>query len=204
VDSRLEENLPYDQLAERILTATSREGRPFEAWIEETLDMAEENARQKPDLPTYAARRTLDLYWQRKDATGVKGAVQISHAFLGLRMECAQCHRHPHDVWTQDDLLSFANFFNQLKGAANPDKKSFSEPIAKMFEQLPKDAKELDTKLKELRDKKLRETNNEFNKATRTETSRRSSSSKSNSRRLRRKRSSSKRRSPNWKRKRAA
>ncbi|QDU92478.1 DUF1553 domain-containing protein [Lignipirellula cremea] len=164
LNARLEENLPYDELAARILTATSQEGRAFETWIDEVLTLAEENARQSPDLPVYAQRRTLDLYWQRKNAVGVKGAVQVAHAFLGLRMECAQCHRHPHDVWSQDDLLSFANFFNQLKSANYPDKKSLPEPILKSFEQLPKDAKELDKKLKELRDK-LKEVSNQSNKA---------------------------------------
>ncbi len=164
IRARLEDNLPYDELAARVLTATSRDGRPFEAWIDEVLAMAEENARNDTELPVYAKRRSLDLYWQRKDATGVKGTVQIAHSFLGLRMECAQCHRHPHDVWTQDDLLSFANFFNQVKGARYTDKKSLPEAIAKMFDQLPKDAKELDKQLKELRDKKLREANNQLNK----------------------------------------
>lgn len=162
--ARLAENTPYDDLAARILTATSLDGRSFAEWIDETLVLAEENARQSAALPAYAERRTLDLYWQRKDATGVKGAVQVAHAFLGLRLECAQCHRHPHDVWSQDDLLSFANFFNQLKGAGYPDKKSLPEPILQMFENLPKEAKELDKQLKELRDKKLKEVNSQLSK----------------------------------------
>ena len=47
-------------------------------------------------------------------ATDVDHAIRVGHAFLGLRLQCAQCHRHPHDVWTQDDLLSFANFFMRV------------------------------------------------------------------------------------------
>src|SRR5262249_1116625 len=58
----------------------------------------------------------LDLFWHRYDATGVKGTIQIAHAFLGLRLQCAECHRHPSDLWTQDDLLSFANFFMRIRG----------------------------------------------------------------------------------------
>lgn len=157
VRARLAENMPYDEFAARILMATSREERSYEDWIEEVLSLAEENVRQKPELATYANRRTLDLYWQRKDSTGVKGTVHVAHAFLGLRMECAQCHRHPHDIWSQDDLLSFANFFNQLKGARYPDKKQMPEAIAKMFEELPKEAKKLEEPLKQLREKKLKE-----------------------------------------------
>ncbi|MEX0716247.1 MAG: DUF1553 domain-containing protein [Planctomycetaceae bacterium] len=165
VRARLTENVPYDQLAERILTATSQEGRSYEEWIEEALTLAEENAREARELPAYASRHTLDLYWQRERSTGVKGAIQVSHAFLGLRMECAECHRHPHDIWSQDDLLSFANFFNQLKGARSPDKKAMPEAILKMFEELPKQAKELDAPLKELRDKRLKEATAAANKA---------------------------------------
>jgi hypothetical protein len=164
VRGRLAENLPYDEFAARILTATSREGRPFEEWIDEVLAIAEENTRRTPELATYSRRHTLDLYWQRKDATGVKGTVQMAHAFLGLRLECAQCHRHPHDVWTQDDLLSFANFFNQLKGARYPDKKEMPEAIARMFEELPKEAKKLDEQLKQLREKDLRQASEQLNK----------------------------------------
>lgn len=156
IRARLEENLPYDELVERIITATSREGRSYEAWIDEVLDMAQEQAGRDPQLPVYSRRRTLDLYWQRKNSTGVKGTVQVAHAFLGLRLECAQCHRHPHDVWTQDDLLSFANFFSQLKGARYPDKKEMPEAIAKMFEQLPKDAKKFEEDAKKLREQKLK------------------------------------------------
>jgi hypothetical protein len=40
--------------------------------------------------------------------------VQFAHAFLGLRLQCAQCHRHPYDVWQQEDLLRFANLFTAV------------------------------------------------------------------------------------------
>ncbi|GIW85309.1 MAG: DUF1553 domain-containing protein [Gemmataceae bacterium] len=114
IRARLEENTPYDELVARILTATSLEGRSREEWINEAIALAAEE-RKGGELKIYNNRRTLDLYWHRFDATGVKGTIQIAHAFLGLRLQCAECHRHPHDVWTQDDLLSFANFFNRLR-----------------------------------------------------------------------------------------
>jgi len=99
VRARMRENTPYDQFAERILLASSLEGRPPEAWIAEVRAVVLENAGKGHELKSYADRKTLDLYWQRSHATGVKGALQVAHAFLGLRLECAQCHRHPHDVW---------------------------------------------------------------------------------------------------------
>lgn len=111
--NRLQENVAYDELVERILTATSREERSYDEWGDEVVAvMLEESERKLPT--TYASRRTLDLFWQRRMGTDVDHAVRVGHSFLGLRLQCAQCHRHPHDVWTQDDLLSFANFFMRV------------------------------------------------------------------------------------------
>src|SRR5262249_12117883 len=82
VRARLEENLPYDAFVERILTATSRDGRDVERWAEEVLQMEEGYAPGRPDLEMYRRRQTLDLYWQRSSSSGVSGALQVAHAFL--------------------------------------------------------------------------------------------------------------------------
>jgi hypothetical protein len=151
---RLTDNTPYDELAERILLASSREGRTAAEWIEEVRAMAAEDTAKTPDLPAYAGRRTLDLYWQRQTAGGVKGTLQVAHAFLGLRLECAQCHRHPADVWQQDDLLSFANFFMRVTGsgggaAASTEVVQAADEIGKQVKELRDDAKKLGEKAKD-------------------------------------------------------
>ena len=33
---------------------------------------------------------------------------------MGMRIQCAQCHNHPFDRWTQDDYYGFAAFFSQI------------------------------------------------------------------------------------------
>jgi len=33
---------------------------------------------------------------------------------MGMRTQCAQCHKHPFDRWTMDDYYSFAAFFSQI------------------------------------------------------------------------------------------
>jgi hypothetical protein len=132
VRARLEENTPYDVFVERILTATSREGRTPEAYADEVRSLFEGYRAGRPDLDLYKNRRTLDLYWQRRGADGVGGAMQVAHTFLGLRLECAQCHRHPHDVWQQDDLLEFANFFTRVRGVGfrGDNEKQFPDAAA--------------------------------------------------------------------------
>lgn len=40
-----------------------------------------------------------------------EGAAQT---FLGVRLQCAQCHNHPFERWTMDDYYGFAAFFGQV------------------------------------------------------------------------------------------
>ena len=42
-------------------------------------------------------------------------------AFLGVRLECAQCHKHPFDRWTQADYRAYANVFSTVTVGASPD-----------------------------------------------------------------------------------
>lgn len=49
-------------------------------------------------------------------------AENVAQAFLGIRIQCAQCHNHPFERWTQDDYYAFAAFFPQIgrKRAEDP------------------------------------------------------------------------------------
>ena len=38
----------------------------------------------------------------------------VAQVFMGMRIQCAQCHNHPFDRWTQDDYYGFAAFFSQV------------------------------------------------------------------------------------------
>ena len=38
----------------------------------------------------------------------------VAQVFMGMRIQCAQCHNHPFDRWTQDDYYGFAAFFAQI------------------------------------------------------------------------------------------
>ncbi len=42
-------------------------------------------------------------------------AAATSRAFLGVQIQCAQCHDHPHDIWKQSDFWGYAAFFAQLQ-----------------------------------------------------------------------------------------
>jgi hypothetical protein len=42
-------------------------------------------------------------------------AQDVTQIFTGMRIQCAQCHNHPFDRWTQDDYYSFVSFFTGVK-----------------------------------------------------------------------------------------
>ncbi|MCA9071643.1 MAG: DUF1553 domain-containing protein, partial [Planctomycetaceae bacterium] len=42
-------------------------------------------------------------------------AERLAAVLLGVRIQCAQCHKHPFDRWTQTDYRAFANIFTQVR-----------------------------------------------------------------------------------------
>ncbi|MSR32219.1 MAG: DUF1549 domain-containing protein [Gemmataceae bacterium] len=52
----------------------------------------------------------------------LKVTENVAQVFMGMRIQCAQCHNHPFDRWTMDDYYGFASFFTQIgrKGTDDP------------------------------------------------------------------------------------
>jgi hypothetical protein len=55
----------------------------------------------------------------------LKLAEDCAQSFLGIRIQCAQCHNHPFDRWTMDDYRGFVAFFTQIgrKNGEDPREK---------------------------------------------------------------------------------
>ena len=41
--------------------------------------------------------------------------MSVAHSFLGIQLQCAECHKHPFDQWTQNDFADFSSFFDSPK-----------------------------------------------------------------------------------------
>ena len=48
-------------------------------------------------------------------------AENVAQVFLGVRLQCAQCHNHPFERWTMDDYYGFAAFFGRVGNKRGED-----------------------------------------------------------------------------------
>jgi hypothetical protein len=133
---RVADNTPYDRLVRDILTATTADGKKPEEWIAFTKKVDEQltkgNKTDYPDKPS------LDLFWRRQQQVPVEiWGEKVAAAFLGVRLECAQCHKHPTDRWTQEEYWAFANIFGQVTF----NQTQFSSPEAKKLATEENDAR---------------------------------------------------------------
>jgi hypothetical protein len=59
-------------------------------------------------------------YYQIEQDT-LKLTENVAQVFMGMRIQCAQCHNHPFDRWTMDDYYGFAAFFSQVGRKSGED-----------------------------------------------------------------------------------
>jgi hypothetical protein len=55
-------------------------------------------------------------------------AETTAQLFFGIRLQCAQCHNHPYERWTQDDYYHMAAWFAQVKAKADPVQPGIAPP----------------------------------------------------------------------------
>jgi hypothetical protein len=63
----------------------------------------------------------VNFYQMERD--NLKLTENVAQVFMGMRIQCAQCHNHPFDRWTMDDYYGFNAFFTQIgnKSTDNPE-----------------------------------------------------------------------------------
>ena len=84
------ENMPYDRFATELLTASG-------------------STHGNPAANFY------------RTATDTNDCVEsISQIFMGARLQCAKCHNHPFERWTQDSYYGMAAFFNRVQRKKTP------------------------------------------------------------------------------------
>lgn len=106
---RIRDNLPYDQLVAGIVLSEARaDGQSRDDY---NAEMSTYVRRQ--GAADFSKRETMPHYWTRASVIESKDkALSVAHSFLGIQLQCAECHKHPFDQWTQTDFESFTRFFD--------------------------------------------------------------------------------------------
>jgi len=76
--------------------------KPYDAFVRELVG-ATGTVISSPPVAWY--KRVKDPKEQIED---------VAQLFLGVRMQCAQCHHHPFERWSQEDYYGMAAFFSQV------------------------------------------------------------------------------------------
>lgn len=84
IRQQFREDVPYDEFARRLITAKGS------TWHNGASTLFRD--RRSPD----------------------EVATLVSQLFLGVRLECAKCHHHPFEKWSQHDFYSFAAYFGKV------------------------------------------------------------------------------------------
>ena len=132
IEHILQDGRCHDYLAERLARSyVGTEDGPFLLYRRRrfTTWLADEVAHNRPYDGTVRELIAGRGLWTDNPATNfvsvtaqpemgnkpdpVRLAGRVTRAFLGLRIDCAQCHNHPFASWKQDDFESLSAFFGQ-------------------------------------------------------------------------------------------
>ncbi|MSR58948.1 MAG: DUF1549 domain-containing protein [Planctomycetaceae bacterium] len=88
----------------------------FHAWIRHSIASGQPLDEFVRELissrgSTYSA--PASNYW-RAMREPLMRAESTAQVFLGIRLQCAKCHSHPFDRWTQDDYYGWSNLFARV------------------------------------------------------------------------------------------
>lgn len=88
------------------------QGKKFDAITRDLLSAPLHYQDRATDGPSKPATTVSPLgYYQASDLKTETLASSVARQFMGIRIECAQCHDHPFDRWTRTQFWETAAFF---------------------------------------------------------------------------------------------
>jgi hypothetical protein len=118
---RIEDNVGWDKIAAGIVLSESR--RPGQTYEEYAAEQSRFLSRSNPEDFT-AHDNPMHYYWFRSNnQIPTDRALSFGYVFMGVRLQCAQCHKHPFDQWSKQDFEKFTQFFTRVKSGVAPDGK---------------------------------------------------------------------------------
>jgi hypothetical protein len=88
----------------------------FHGWIRDSIAQNRPVDAMVRDMITARGSTYTEApsNFYRANRTPATRAIAAAQVFLGTRLQCAECHNHPFDRWTQDDYYNWSAVFGQV------------------------------------------------------------------------------------------
>jgi len=119
----------------------------FHAWIRDALH---QNIPYNEFVKEFVAAsgevgENPPVIWYRTVKDSKEQLQDVAQIFLGQRLQCAQCHHHPYEKWSQDDYYGFQAFFSKVgrKPGTQPGEEVIFNKIGMASAQNPRSGRSL-------------------------------------------------------------
>jgi len=96
---------------QQFLRSSFLRNKPYDKLVYELVSATGSN---KPGEPDYNGATNFLL--DNLQEMGTTATAKVARYFLGLQVQCTQCHNHPFNDWKQNQFWSMNAFFRQTKG----------------------------------------------------------------------------------------
>jgi hypothetical protein len=88
----------------------------FHSWIKDSLasDKPYDQFVREILCAVGDDRQCPPVFWYTELQNPEQFVDDVAQVFLGMRINCAQCHHHPYEKWSQDDYWGLAAFFGRV------------------------------------------------------------------------------------------
>jgi hypothetical protein len=118
IHRRVKENVGYDKIVAGMVLALGR--KPGQGLQEYSREMSSYLRKDHP--ADFSLRENMHHFWSRVRLEDPRErTLAFAHAFLGVQLQCAQCHKHPFDRWTKKDFEQFTVFFDRVVYGTPPE-----------------------------------------------------------------------------------
>ncbi|MDF1740762.1 MAG: DUF1549 and DUF1553 domain-containing protein [Verrucomicrobiales bacterium] len=95
----------------------ARDSHAFHAWVRTSLNENKPFDQFAGELVVASGKAIENpaVSWYRVVKDQKERMENVAQIFLGIRMQCAQCHHHPYEQWSMDDYFSFTAFFSTIE-----------------------------------------------------------------------------------------
>jgi hypothetical protein len=131
IERRVQENVGWDKIVADIILARSR---PRDQPYSEFINQQSQFTRRTDGTDFAALDNPMPHFWMKDNIRLPRDkTLAFGYVFMGVRLECAECHKHPFDQWSKNDFAQFTQFFTRVKAGISPEAAARHEQMRNML-----------------------------------------------------------------------